>query len=177
MWPLNILYQVRWLKPRELGQILQDAPSKDSKHGDDREQSKQVDQSEGDVLEVYDRHHVESQGRSHEYQDHPELRRTHPPVTELEDTEHMRFEVYVDRQEVEADQARERDRQEHVRRQSQADADGSDREHVGEMVEVEPVAGPLDVPHSSQSSIEAVSQPVHDPQCVCNPQVGYTHTR
>ncbi len=40
LWLVLFLHNVRRLELRESGQILQDAPSEDSKHGDHREQSK-----------------------------------------------------------------------------------------------------------------------------------------
>ena len=85
-------------------------------------------------------------------------------VAEREDAEGVGLEVRVDRQDQVGDHDREADRQQHVRRQAQPDADRGGGEGVDEVVQVVAVARALGPPDAGERAVERVAQPVHHQQ-------------
>src|SRR5882672_3532769 len=113
--------------------------------------------------------------REHGVQQHEQqadFGRPDAAVRDLEDAEHGRLEIHVDRKCEIHDHEAERQAEVHIWRQPDPETDDGGRERVHHVIDIVAVLGPLGAAHARERAVEAVADPVHAEHQARDPEPG-----
>src|SRR6266550_4649822 len=160
------------LELREPVQVSRESPHEESHHtGQQDGQGPVGDEADRErAFDVPQRCKRERGVQHHEQQ--ADFGRPDATVGDLEDAEHSRLEIHVDRECEIHDHESERQAEVHVWRQPDPETDDGGRERVHDVIDIVAVLGALGAAHARERAVEAVADPVHTEHQARHPEPG-----